>query len=209
MRGRIWLMLGCVAACSPPRPQSPVAHRRPPADTSWVAPRSDAPAAATAPTLDREQAAPNPEAFRARVRAADELVAELAAARDWARVQRQAASALHALADALRVAPDVGGSNAGAASSVRLAATQLERADVTDQDRVDHARAGLIAAVQALEELAPAGSASHGAVMRARRAVYAIDPRATLAFQRAPLQEAFRAVVDAFIAISRRSAQRA
>lgn len=66
-------------------------------------------------------------------------------------------------------------------------------------------RSGLGAAVDALASLQPDAAPTTLLWIRAaRRAVVAIEPETSLSFQRAAIQDAFRATVDACAAVATR-----
>jgi len=60
---------------------------------------------------------------------------------------------------------------------------------------------GLTAAIEGLQNIDVASESSRYWIAAAKRAQGLIDVSATLTFQRAPVQEALRTTVDAFIAI--------
>lgn len=72
-------------------------------------------------------------------------------------------------------------------------------------EKVDRAKAGLSACVDALDELSIDGArpALTALVTNARRAVDAINVGRAFAFQRPPIQDAFRAVADGLIVLAR------
>jgi hypothetical protein len=83
---------------------------------------------------------------------------------------------------------------------LRFQATRLERATEASPGRAGWIRAGLRAAVDALT-LANGGQRSPW-IDEAQRAVVGIDERSAPSFQRAAIQDALRATVDAFAALA-------
>jgi hypothetical protein len=180
-----------------------------------------APAAAPAglvPQITEEHAPPraiaapaaaDPDQLRERVVRLLELVASLARERDWATARDTAADALRALADAIDVAPaELDRARvAGLAEAVRSEAARLARTDETSLQRSDLARAGLLAAARALEELAApaAGSILARLLANARDAASAIDVHSPFIFERARIQDAFRATADAYLVFADRT----
>ena len=142
---------------------------------------------------------PDLDAFVKHTRRADELTSAVAAARSWTSARKKAAETLQALADAVTSSPAATRDAGAHAMIICFEATRLERASVIDQRRVDWTKAGLLEAVNALEAItivdAPIFESLSAA---AARAVQAIDPNATFAFQRPAIQDALRAVVSAY-----------
>lgn len=147
------------------------------------------------------------EAMRGHVVRLAEHVATLAGVRGSNEARDRAVDGLRELAAAIRVAPtampraDV----ETFAARVELAATRLARAGEVSLERVDAVKAGLVAAAAALRELAgpPAGSVLGSLVDQASAAAGRIDPGSTFGFARAGIQDAFRAVTDAYVAFAR------
>jgi len=187
-------------------PTVPVAAARP-------APSSAAPAQAPEPTAPPREAvgpsAADPERMRAHVGRVLELAAALAQERDRTEARTTAAEALHALADAIQVAPAPFGRArvAALAWDVRSDAERLERADDLSLQRSDLARGGLLAATRALEQLAAPrrGSFQARLLENARRAARAIDVHSPFVFERARIQDALRATADAYLVFAERA----
>jgi hypothetical protein len=151
----------------------------------------------------------DPAQMREHVARSLELVGALARERDRAGSRDAAAEALRAFADAIDVAPAPFDRDrvAALATSVRTEATRLARTDPISLQRSDLARAGLLAATGALEELSVRGS---GAVLirllaNADEAANAIDVSSPFVFERARIQDAFRATADAFFVFAERA----
>jgi hypothetical protein len=89
---------------------------------------------------------------------------------------------------------------------VRAEAERIARTGDPSLERSDLAKAGLIAATRALEELA---APQEGALLarllsNARDATHAIDVHSPFTFERARIQDAFRAAADAFLVFAER-----
>lgn len=167
-------------------------------------------AGAPAPATARvEPRAADPAQMREHVGRLQDLVASLARERDWAAARDAAAEALRAISDAVAVAPAAADRARVAvlASAVRAEAVQLAGTDPTSLERADLARAGLLAAAAALEELAapPDGSLLARMLASARAAAGAIDVHSPFVFERAQIQDAFRAAADAFLVFAERA----
>ncbi|HSK02656.1 MAG TPA: hypothetical protein VK932_15500 [Kofleriaceae bacterium] len=136
------------------------------------------------------------------------LVAALARERDWGAARDAAAAALRAIADAVAVAPAAvdRARVARLAGAVQAEAAQLADTDPTSLERADLTRAGLLAATAALEELAapPEGSLLARLLAHARDAARAIDVHSPFVFERAQIQDAFRATADAYLVFAER-----
>jgi hypothetical protein len=88
------------------------------------------------------------------------------------------------------------------ASEIRFEAERLERADPTQFGQAGWIRSGLESALDALLRLGGnAGDPASTWIRVARRAVTNIDEQTSISFQRAAIQDAFRATVDAFAAL--------
>jgi hypothetical protein len=112
---------------------------------------------------------------------------------------RQAsARALGALADMIEAA-DSAGRLSQQIGELRFQATRLARGPETALGRAGWIRAGLQAAVDAL--LLVNGGRRSTWIDEAQRAVAGIDETSPSSFQRAGIQDAFRATVDAFAAL--------
>jgi len=90
---------------------------------------------------------------------------------------------------------------------VRAEAERVARADYPSLKRSDLAKAGLLAATGALEELTAAQEGSLLALLlaNARDAVRAIDVDSPFSFERARIQDAFRAAADAYLVFAERA----
>ncbi len=143
------------------------------------------------------------DTFSGRVAAATAAVEGLARAMGAA-PRSAAAQALRALAEAIEAAPDKPGELAGLVAEMRYEAERLRRADALAFGDTQWIQTGLSAALDALAAL-PVGRRSDVGpwVDDARRAVQAIAGGRSLAFQRATVQDAFRAVLVAFTAAAR------
>jgi hypothetical protein len=142
----------------------------------------------------------NLDAFSRRIAAATAAVEKLA--RTESPLGRQSASeALMALADAIEAAPARPDEVAGRVAEIRFQAERLRRADPLSFGDTRWIQLALIAALDSLVAL-PTGRAARMRpwVAAARRATDAITPGRSLSFQRAAVQDAFRAVVDGFTA---------
>lgn len=133
-----------------------------------------------------------------RVSRANELVAALGAERHTGLAGAKAANALDGIADALEVSRlDLSqGDWRELVSAIRYQAVQLARESSISLDRVDRIKAGLLAALPGLRNLARSHHATPALVEAAESAVHRIDEVTAFVFQRALIQEAFRAVVD-------------
>jgi hypothetical protein len=115
------------------------------------------------------------------------------------------ARALASLADMIEVA-DTQRQLTQQIGEVRFQATRLERGPETALGRAGWIRAGLQAAVDALR-VVNAGRRSPW-IDEAQRAVAGIDEKSASSFQRAAIQDALRATVDAFAALEPSAAQK-
>ncbi|MDQ3366817.1 MAG: hypothetical protein M3680_15435, partial [Myxococcota bacterium] len=142
---------------------------------------------------------PDPAAFAEHLERASRHVLAAAAARSWTDARASTAQALLAIADAVSSGPVRAGE---LATVIRFEAFRLARATPIDQRRVDWAKAGLVTAAAALQDAIPPTSAVVLALARhARQAADAIDANATFAFQRPAIQDALRAVFEAYSAL--------
>jgi hypothetical protein len=146
---------------------------------------------------------PDLDAFVKHTRRAGELTSAVAAATNWTSARMKTAETLQALAEAVASTP-VPMKDAGThAMIIGFEATRLERASVVDHRRVDWTKAGLVAAVKALEAMVPPDAPIVRSLSAAAaRAVQAIDPYSTFGFQRPAIQDALRAVVSAYEAVA-------
>ncbi len=156
-----------------------------------------------------EPRAADPARMREHVGRLQGLVGELARERDWAAMRDAVAEALRAISDAVAVAPAPidRARVAVLAGAVRAEAAQIADTDPTSLERADLAKAGLLAAAAALEELAapPAGSLLARMLANARDAASAIDVHSPFVFERAQIQDAFRAAADAYLVFAERA----
>jgi hypothetical protein len=182
-----------------------------------AAPAAASSAVARAPTLrgaekaeaPREPIQPrdaDPKQMRDRVDHLLELVAALAPEGDWPAARQKTVGALRALADAVDVAPAPfdRARVAELAASIRSEAARLASAGYPSLERSDFAKAGLLAATRALDELTapPEGSLLARLLANAGAAARAIDVNSPFSFERAQIQDAFRATADALLALS-------
>lgn len=151
----------------------------------------------------------DPRQMREHVARSLELVGALARERDRAGSRDAAAEALRAFADAIDVAPAPFDRDrvAALATAVRTEASRLARTDPISLQRSDLAKNGLLAATRALEELSVSGG---GAVLvrllaNADEAANAIDVSSPFVFERARIQDAFRATADALFVFAERA----
>lgn len=145
-----------------------------------------------------------PETFAERVRTAERRVGELGRERDWTAAGTAATRALDAFADALEVAPVSLSAPrwSAAVTKVRYAALELEREGDISVQRSTHIKAGLLAAIGGIEQLADPGPRMYEiSIKAARAAAKAIDPGTSFVFQRGVIQEAFRATANAYLSI--------
>ncbi len=141
--------------------------------------------------------------FAGRVAAATAAVEDLARA-TAPEPRSTAARALRALAEAIEAAPDKPGKLAGLVAEIRHQAERLRRADPLAFGDTRWIQTGLSAALDALAAMPVGRTPAVGPwVDDARRAIQAIAGGRSLGFQRAAVQDAFRAVVVAFSAAAR------
>jgi hypothetical protein len=168
-------------------------------------------AATDAVFVARGEPAPFGEAERPQITAApvgsleDEIqqasddVAKLAQA-DETRPHTALAHALSSLADVIAAA-DQNAALKPRVDELRFQAERLERGDPLNFGRAGWIQVALTSALDAWEALGYSAEKRAQIWLRnARRAVANLDPRSALSFQRAAIQEAFRATVDAFAA---------
>jgi hypothetical protein len=119
---------------------------------------------------------------------------------DWMQTRQATARTLIALANVVAAADrrEVLGHKV---SDIRFQAERIRYADTLTFGRAAWIKAGLSAALDALEELRLMDDQRLSVWARAaRRAVASIEERDSLSFQRAAVQDAFRATIDAFVA---------
>lgn len=115
----------------------------------------------------------------------------------------EALGAASALLDGLARGFDQAGLPPGHAQSLRARSKELAGLDRLSLERSDRLREALGAALAGLDLLVQSrGPALEPWVASAARAVRGIDPRVPFGLERAPIQDAARAVVDAFAAAS-------
>ena len=147
----------------------------------------------------------DPAALVERATRASELVSELARERQWKPAGLKAARALLALADVLEVAPLSIGRHEWKVlvAAVRYEAFELEREGAISLERSGRVKAALLACTRAFEHVDRAGARAFDVLARAaHEAASAIDAPAPFVFQRAAIQEAFRAVADAYVVLA-------
>jgi hypothetical protein len=111
------------------------------------------------------------------------------------------AGSIAALAEQLADGFDAAGLGQSAGAALRQQAKELRGLEQLSLERTDRVKEALGAAVTGLEELgAASGPDLDSWTMSAVRAVRAIDPHVPLGLERAQVQDAARAVVDAFAA---------
>jgi hypothetical protein len=116
----------------------------------------------------------------------------------WRHAREPAAQALLSLAEMVSAA-DCDGKLANEVARVRFQAERLTRSDALSFGQTGWIKAGLLAALDALDALESSGQHHAGSwASAARHAVVSIDARDLLGFQRPAIQDGFRATVDAF-----------
>ena len=147
------------------------------------------------------------EAFRRHTTQIQDLVESVAAAPSSPIARERVVEALQKIAEAVRAAPSAldRGRVSALATRVSFAATRLARVSDTSLERTDLIASGLAAAVDALRQLAnaPAGSPVAQLVERADTAVRGIGS-STFGFARARVQDALRAIADAYFVYATR-----
>jgi hypothetical protein len=113
--------------------------------------------------------------------------------------------ALRAIAAALARAAGDDGPARASLERMRAEVEELERLGPIDLDRADRVRAALDRGIEALRAVAREGDAPGlgGWVDAAAAAVDGVDPATPLALQRAPVQDALRALADAALVARR------
>jgi hypothetical protein len=122
---------------------------------------------------------------------------------NWTEARAAAARALASLADAVAAIDRQGGERAKV-STIRFQAERVRRSDSLTFGQAEWIATGLTAAVDAIDELA----CEQSEVLAewkpaARRAIASVQPQRSLSFQRAAVQDAFRATVDVFVLATR------
>ena len=117
----------------------------------------------------------------------------------------QASIVLDALADAIESVPGASTRVADQLTEVRFQAKRLHRSERLSLGLARWIAEGLTAATNALEALGAQGDISNFWIAQARASTAAIDVKSGLTFQRAVVQDATRATLDAFSAFGRRS----
>jgi len=118
---------------------------------------------------------------------------------DWTQARQASSRALSALADVVAAA-DRRNTLDRKVSDIRLQAERVRYADSLSFGRAAWIKTGLSAALDALEGGLIGDQRLAVWTRAARRAVASIEERDSLGFQRAAVQDAFRATVDAFVA---------
>lgn len=127
----------------------------------------------------------------------------------WPTVRWAAARALSSIADIIK-ASDPDGKQADSISKIRFQAERLRSADAPVFVEAKWVKIGLTTALDALDALQENARANDRASVTpwtraARRAVGTIEADGALSFQRAAVQDGFRATVDAFAAAAQSS----
>ena len=147
-------------------------------------------------------------AFRRHATRLHDLVETVATAPSSSIARDRVVDALRAIAAAIEAAPSSldRGRLGALATRVSFSATRLARESDTSLQRTDLIAEGLAAAVDALRQLAeaPAGSAVAELVDRADNAARAIGRSTTFGFARPRVQDALRAVADAYFVYATR-----
>lgn len=110
----------------------------------------------------------------------------------------KSAKALDSIADMVEAA-DSSGSARRQVSEIRFQSRRIQNAAVTELGRAEWVRDALLAAVVALSELS--GETRSPWLDEAKRTIGRIDPHSQTSFQRAAIQDALRATVDAYAAL--------
>lgn len=121
----------------------------------------------------------------------------------WRHAREPAARTLLSFA-AMAAAADCRGNAAKNVERIRFEAERLTRSDALSFGQPGWIKSGLVAALDALDALEPPPQPrAPSATSAARRAVGSIDAHELLGFQRAAVQDAFRATLDAFAIVAR------
>ncbi|HEX2877565.1 MAG TPA: hypothetical protein VHP33_40230 [Polyangiaceae bacterium] len=148
----------------------------------------------------RMEAPPAPlGSFEAELDRAHDEVSRLAQS-NLVEARKAAAAALSALGNVVAAA-DEGNRLGKQIAEIRFEAERLERAHANQFGQSGWIRSGLESAVDALAAL-HGGNRSSPWLRIAQRAVANIEQRSWLSFERAQVQDAFRATVDAFAALA-------
>jgi hypothetical protein len=119
---------------------------------------------------------------------------------DWTQVQPAAARVLVAMANAVAAADRLKAHGRNV-SDINFLAERVRYADALSYGRAAWIKAALSSALDALESLGLLEPQRLSVwTDAARRAIASIEERKSLAFQRAAVQDAFRATIDAFVA---------
>jgi hypothetical protein len=164
-------------------------------ETAPTETRATAPAPPTAETLAKASGA-----------FAGALDKGLSAARGFAKssghdAAEQASIVLASLADAIESIPGASGRVSEQLTEMRFEAKRLHRSDRMSFSLPRWIKEGLTAAVTALEAQSPQGGRATAWIAQARSSISAIDAKSSLAFQRAPVQDALRTTLDAFVVV--------
>jgi hypothetical protein len=116
---------------------------------------------------------------------------------------KQASIVMSALAEAIDKIPGASERVADQITELRFEAQRLDRADRMSFSLAHWIQEGLVAALKALEALSPSNEPAAFWIRQARSAARAIDENSGLAFQRAIVQDAIRATLDAFVVLGR------
>jgi hypothetical protein len=130
----------------------------------------------------------------------------LSAARGFAKssghdAAEQASIVLTALADAIESIPGASARVSEQLTEVRFEAKRLHRSDRMSFGLPRWIKEGLTAAITALEAQSPHGGCTTFWISQARSSISAIDAKSSLTFQRAPVQDALRTALDAFVVV--------
>lgn len=121
----------------------------------------------------------------------------------WRHAREPAARSLLSFAE-MAAAGDCTGNAVKAVEHIRFEAERLTRSDALSFGQPGWIKSGLVAALDALDALeSPAQQRTPSITSAARRAVGSIDTHELLGFQRAAIQDAFRATLDAFAIVAR------
>jgi hypothetical protein len=157
---------------------------------------------AAVPALGREEEAPPAATFDEHVHAMHALLPKLGEA-SWSDARQLVGELLFSYAGALET------SGQRSAFEKQINEVRFQGQRVRRRDGPPFARAGWIvdAMLSALDALASVGPPDRNELVtpwidRARAAALAIDPRGSLGFQRAAVQDALRSTSDAFFAVS-------
>ena len=116
----------------------------------------------------------------------------------------KASIVLYSIADAIESIPGASNRVPAQLTEVRFEAKRLHRSDRLSFSLAHWIKEGLTAALAALESLIRQSDPSAFWIAQARSSITAIDAKSGLTFQRAVVQDAVRATLDAFIAVGQR-----